>query len=235
METDVYINKVKATFMAEDSCKLLYNTQRKSLKLPEYGRNVQKMVEYLRSLPDRAKRNEQAWAVIRVMETVNPQVHLQEKYEQKLWDHLFIIADFDLDVDPPYPKPAVEKYDTKPLPISLPDRPPKAAHYGRNIEKFIDAIAKMEDGEPKNALLYSLALYMRQQYLLWNKDVVSDETIFSDIETLSEGRIRIPEGFRLGRLQQENPYPRQNYGGRQNNRHQNHYNNNQRRNNQRGK
>ncbi|MCD8208912.1 MAG: DUF4290 domain-containing protein [Bacteroidales bacterium] len=220
--------------MAEDSCRLLYNTQRKSLKLPEYGRNVQKMVEYLRSLPDREKRNEQAWAVIRVMETVNPQVHLQENYEQKLWDHLFIIADFDLDVDSPYPKPAAEKYDTKPLPIPLAERPPKAVHYGRNIESFIDKVAEMEEGEDRDALLHTLAQNMKQQYLIWNKDVVSDETIFADIESLSDGRIRIPEGFRLGKVYQENPYPqRQNYGGRQNGHHQNHYNNQRR--NQRGK
>ncbi len=221
----------------ENRCKLLYNTQRKSLKLPEYGRNVQRMVEYLRSIPDRDKRNEQARAVIRVMETINPQVHLQENYEQKLWDHLFIIADFDLDVDSPYPKPTIEKYDTKPLPLTTETKPIKAVHYGRNIESFIDLIAGMEEGEERNSMLRSLALYMRQQYLLWNKDVVSDDTIFSDIETLSGGRIRIPEGFRLGRVQQEGQFQRQNFGG---NRQNGHYQNNQRygngqRRNQRGK
>ncbi len=218
----------------EDSCKLLYNTQRKSLKLPEYGRNVQRMVEYLRSIPDREKRNEQAWAVIRVMETINPQVHLQENYEQKLWDHLFIIADFDLDVDSPYPKPTVEKYDTKPLPIPKETRPVRAYHYGRNIESFIDLIAGMEDGDVKYSALRSLALYMRQQYLLWNKDVVSDETILSDIESLSDGRIRIPEGFRFGRSQGDGQYQKQNFGGRQNGHYQNQRYNGQRRN-QRGK
>ncbi len=207
--------------MEENSCKLLYNTQRKSLKLPEYGRNVQKMIEYVRSIPDREKRNEQAYAVVRVMETINPQVHLQEDYEHKLWDHLFIIADYDLDIDSPYPKPTPEKYDAKPLPIELPQKPVKALHYGRNIENIIDLIAGMEDGEDKDYMLRSLAIYMRQQYLIWNKDTVNDETILADIETLSEGRIQIPEGFSLSRNVQDG-YSRQGYpgGNHQNNHYQ---------------
>ncbi len=221
----------------ENSCKLLYNTQRKNLRLPEYGRNVQRMIEYLRSIPDREKRNEQACAVIKVMEALNPQVHLQENYEQKLWDHLFIIADFDLDVDSPYPKPAVEKYDTKPLPVPMVQSPPKALHYGRLVESFIDLIAGMEEGEDRNAILRNLAIYMKQQYIQWNKDVVSDETILSDIERLSEGRIRIPEGFSIGKIQSSAAqFPKQNFGGKQNNHYQNNQRyNNQRRNNNRGK
>ncbi len=217
---------------------MLYNTQRKSLKLPEYGRNVQKMIEYLRSIPDREKRNEQAYAVVRVMETINPQVHLQEDYEHKLWDHLFIIADYDLDVDSPYPKPTVEKYDTKPLPIALQNKPIKAIHYGRNIGSIINLIAGMEDGEYKDYMLHSLASYMRQQYLIWNKDTVSDETILADIENLSEGRIQIPEGFRISRNSQDQAYARQGYSGNghQNNHYQaQRYNNNHQRRNQRNK
>ncbi len=195
--------------------RLLYNTQRKSLKLPEYGRNVQKMVEYLRSIPDKEKRNEQARAVIRVMENLNPSVHLQEDYEHKLWDHLFLIADFDLDVDSPYGMPEEAKQYSKPQPIPIQKTPIKAIHYGRNIENIIDLIAGMEDGEEKNAMLRSLASYMRQQYLIWNKDTVSEETILSDIESLSDGRIRIPEGFHFIRTAQEG-YAKQNYnsGGR---------------------
>ena len=91
-----------------DTCKLLYNTERVKLYIPEYGRNVQKMVDYLKTIEDREKRNEQAKAIIKVMEILNPSVHLQEDYEHKLWDHLFIISGFDLDVDAPYPMPEPE-------------------------------------------------------------------------------------------------------------------------------
>ena len=98
-----------------ETVRLEYNTQKRHLQIPEYGRNVQKMIEYVKSIPDREERNRQAQAVVNVMETINPQVHLQENYKQKLWDHMFIIADFDLDVDSPYPKP--EQLKTTPMEI----------------------------------------------------------------------------------------------------------------------
>ena len=186
-----------------DTCKLLYNTERVILHIPEYGRNVQKMVAYLKTIEDRQKRNEQAKAIIKVMEILNPAVHLQENYEQKLWDHLFIIADFDLDVDAPYPMPEKESLNTRPEPVPIEKKPIKASHYGRNIENIIDLIAQKEDGEQKTAMIRTLAVYMRQQYLIWNKDTVSDETIFQDIERLSDNRIKVPEGIQLGKVQHE--------------------------------
>lgn len=183
-----------------ETCKLLYNTERVHLHIPEYGRNVQKMVDYLKTIEDRNKRNEQARAVIKVMEILNPSVHLQEDYEHKLWDHLYIISGFDLDVDSPYPAPATESLNERPQAIPLKNKPIKANHYGRNIESIIDLIAEKEDGEVKTAMIRSLAIYMRQQYLIWNKDNVADETIFSDIEKLSDFRIKVPEGMQLGRV-----------------------------------
>lgn len=180
-----------------DTCKLLYNTERVRLYVPEYGRNVQKMVDYLKTIEDRQKRNEQAWAVVRVMEIINPAVHLQDNYEQKLWDHLHIISGFDLDVDSPYPVPSPEILNLRPEPMSVEKEPIKALHYGRNIENIIDLIASTEEGESKTAMIYSLAEYMRQQYLTWNKDSVTDEIIFQDIERLSGNRIKIPEGLQL--------------------------------------
>ncbi len=183
-----------------DTCKLLYNTERVKLYIPEYGRNVQKMVDYLKTIEDRQQRNEQARAVIRVMEIINPAVKLQENYEHKLWDHLHIISDFSLDVDSPYPVPAPESLNERPLPIPLEKRPIKATHYGRNIESIIELVASMEDGQVKTEALRSLAIYMRQQYLIWNKDSVSDQTIFQDIEKLSDNRIQIPEGLTLNRI-----------------------------------
>ena len=186
-----------------ETCKLLYNTERVRLYIPEYGRNVQKMVDYLKTIEDREKRNEQARAIIKVMEIINPAVHLQDNFEQKLWDHLHIISGFDLDVDSPYPAPAPESLNDRPQPVVINKKPIKATHYGRNIESIIDLIAEKEDGEEKTAMIRSLAIYMRQQYLIWNKDTVSDETIFQDIEKLSDYRIRVPEGLQLSKVGQE--------------------------------
>lgn len=191
-----------------ESCKLLYNTERVHLHIPEYGRNVQKMVDYLKTIEDRDKRNEQARAVIKVMEILNPSVHLQEDYEHKLWDHLYIIAGFDLDVDSPYPAPAPESMKERPHTVPLKKKPVKASHYGRNIESIIDLIAEKEDGESRICMIRSLAIYMRQQYLIWNKDTVADETIFQDIERLSDYRIKVPEGMQLGRIDNGISYSR---------------------------
>lgn len=188
--------------------KLMYNTQKRRLQLPEYGRNVQKMIEYVKSIPDREERNRQARAVIDVMETINPQVHLQENYEHKLWDHMYIISGFDLDVDSPYPAPKPEELYTPPVELKMKRNPVKIAHYGRNIENIIDMIAGKEDGEVKDAMIRSIALYMRQQYLIWNKDSVTDETIFNDIVKLSGGRIRIPGGLHLSRIPSDQNFNR---------------------------
>ena len=184
----------------KDTCKLLYNTERVTLHIPEYGRNVQKMVDYLKTIEDRDKRNEQARAIIKVMEIINPAVHLQDNFEQKLWDHLHIISGFDLDVDSPYPAPSPECLNDRPQPVLINKKPVKATHYGRNIESIIYLIAEKEDGEEKTAMIRSLAIYMRQQYLIWNKDTVADETIFQDIERLSDYRIRVPEGLMLTKV-----------------------------------
>ena len=184
----------------ENTIKLYYNTEVEKLAMPEYGRNVLKMVEQMKAIEDRAKRSEQARAIVKVMETLNPQVHQQENFEQKLWDHLYMIAGFDLDIDAPYPAPAPEIIASRPEKIPLNTKPIKARHYGRNIESIIDLIASEPDGEVKTAMIRSLAIYMRQQYLIWNKDTVADQTIFADIERLSGGRVRVPEGVELTKI-----------------------------------
>ncbi len=177
-----------------------YNTQRTPLRLPEYGRIVYEMIGQLKEIADKEKRTQQAHAVVKVMELLNPQVRSQENYEQKLWDHLFIIADYDLEVDAPYPMPERAGLECRPMPVPINKKAVKATHYGRNIESIIDLIAGLEDGDEKTALIRSLAIYMRQQYLIWNKDSVADATIFADIEKLSEGRIRVPDGIELSKL-----------------------------------
>jgi len=192
----------------DNSIKLYYNTEREKLQMPEYGRNVLIMVEQLRAIPDKTKRSEQARAVVKVMETLNPQVHQQENYEQKLWDHLYMIAGYDLDIDSPYPSPLPEAKAARPMVIPLDKAPVKANHYGRNIESIIDLIAGEPEGEVKTAMIRSLAIYMRQQYLIWNKDSVADETIFSDIEKLSDYRIKVPEGIELGKVSGDSNFNR---------------------------
>ena len=185
-----------------------YNTEREKLAMPEYGRNVLKMVEDVKRIEDRAKRSEQARAVVRVMEILNPQVHSADNWEQKLWDHLYIMAGYDLDVDSPYHMPSPEQRKSRPEIIPLKKKPIKATHYGRNIESIIDLIASEPEGEMKTAMIRSLAMYMRQQYLIWNKDSVADTTIFSDIEKLSEYRIKVPEGLTLSRISSDSNFSR---------------------------
>ena len=185
-----------------------YNTEREKLTMPEYGRNVLKMVEDVKLIEDRTKRPEQARAVVRVMEILNPQVHSADNWEQKLWDHLYIMAGYDLDVDSPYPMPSPEQRKSRPEIIPLKKKPIKATHYGRNIESIIDLIASEPEGEMKTAMIRSLAMYMRQQYLIWNKDSVADTTIFSDIEKLSDYRIKVPEGLTLSRISSDSNFSR---------------------------
>lgn len=192
----------------DNTIKLYYNTEREKLQMPEYGRIVLNMVEQVKAIPDRKKRSEQAKAVVRVMELLNPQVHTQDNYEQKLWDHLYMIAGYDLDIDSPFPAPHPEAMDVPPMKIPINKTPVRANHYGRNIESIIDLIAGEPEGETKRAMLRSLAIYMRQQYLIWNKDSVADTTIFSDIEKLSEYRIKVPEGLTLSRISSDSNFSR---------------------------
>jgi len=193
--------------MEETTEKILeYNTERETLLMPEYGRNVLKMIEDMKKIEDREKRTAQAKAIIKVMELLNPQVRSQENYVHKLWDHLFIISGFELDVDSPFEPPIAAEFATKPVPVPMKGTRIKATHYGRNIEKIIDLIVGEPEGEVKNALIHSLATYMRQQYLIWNKDSVADETIFSDIVKLSDGRIAIPEGMTLDKIEFDGSY-----------------------------
>lgn len=195
-------------YYEENPIVLDYNTEREKLDMPEYGRNVLKMVEEVKSLTDREKRTEQAKAVVRVMEILNPQVHQEDNWEHKLWDHLYIMAGYDLDVDSPFPAPSPEQRKSRPEVIPIKKKPIRATHYGRNIESIIDLIAGEPDGEQKTAMIRSLAMYMRQQYLIWNKDSVADETIFADIEKLSDYRIQIPEDLELTKISFDSNFSR---------------------------
>ncbi|MFA6334598.1 MAG: DUF4290 domain-containing protein [Bacteroidales bacterium] len=174
-----------------------YNTQRSKLIMPEYGRHVQKMIKYVKEIEDRDKRNEQIRAVVGVMGILNPQLRDLSDFRHKLWDHVQIISDFEIDIDSPYPTPTKETFANKPSPIPLETTPLKAAHYGRNIQNMIEMVVQRPDDDTRRSMILILANYMRQQYLIWNKDTVSEETIFKDLKNLSEGRIIVPEDLHL--------------------------------------
>ncbi len=169
-----------------------YNTQLNKLALPEYGRHIQRMVEHLRTIPDREKRNEQARAVIAVMGNLFPYLRDINDFKHKLWDHLFIIANFDLDIDSPYPKPTPVTFEEKPreVPYTSPDSI-KMKHYGRGIQDMVQHVADLPDDEKRRAAVMALANHMKKAYLSWNKDVVSDEVIYKEIEILSGGKIKL--------------------------------------------
>ena len=140
-----------------------YNTEREKLDMPEYGRNVLKMVELMKCITDREKRTRQARAIIKVMEILNPQVRSLDNYDHKLWDHLYMIAGYDLDVDSPYPAPVAEAMKTRPVPTPMKGEKHKATHSGRNIEKIIGLLCEEHESEIKTEMIRSLAIYMRQQ------------------------------------------------------------------------
>lgn len=169
-----------------------YNTSRKKLILPEYGRSIQKMVDHLKTIEDRDKRNQQARAVIQVMGNLFPHLRDINDFKHKLWDHLFVMSDFDLDIDSPYPILARESFRELPniVPYANP-RSIKIKHYGRGVQDIIHVIADMPESEEREASITAMANHMKKAYLTWNKDVVTDEQIFADIALLSGGKISI--------------------------------------------
>ena len=174
-----------------------YNTSRNYLTIPEYGRNVQKLIEYAVELEDREERNRLANAIISIMAILNPQLREITDYKQKLWDHLFIISNFKLDVDSPFPKPTEQSVHKKPEHVAYPSNKIRYKHYGRTMELVIDEITKMENGPDKTYMITSVANFMKQSYVNWNRDSVADETIFEQLIELAKGKIEIPENLKL--------------------------------------
>lgn len=166
-----------------------YNTEREHLIIPEYGRHLQKMVNYAKELPTKEERNKVAKSIINVMGNMQPHLRDVPDFQHKLWDQLFIIADFELDVDSPYPTTSQEELNEKPEPLKYPQNFPKYRFYGNNIKTMIDVANTWEDGELKEALLYTIANHMKKCFLNWNKDTVEDYVIFNHLFELSDGKI----------------------------------------------
>jgi hypothetical protein len=174
-----------------------YNTQRTKLALPEYGRHIHQMVNHLLTVEDRESRNKQALAIISIMGTMNPHLRDINDFKHKLWDHLHIMANFQLDIDSPYPKPNPETLEEKPKIVPYPSNAMKYKHYGQTIERIIDEIVKMEDGPQKEHFTQLVANQLKKAYTTWNKDSVSDEDIFRDLKVLSTGKLSVTPGFKL--------------------------------------
>lgn len=174
-----------------------YNTELNRLIIPEYGRNVQKMVAFALTIEDRAKRNEQAQAIIEVMGNLNPHLRDVPDFKHKLWDHLFIMSEFELDVDSPYPKPSAENFEGRPEIIPYPDRRIRYRHYGKTIGMMIAEAKKMEDSDHKDKLILAIANHMKKLYLTWNKTTVEDSVILEQLNVLSDGELVLKEELQL--------------------------------------
>ncbi len=209
-----------------------YNTERAKMAIPEYGRNVQRMIEFAISVKDREERNRVARAIISVMGQLNPHLRDVTDFKHKLWDHLFIIADFKLDVDSPYPIPNAATFQTKPDKVSYPDNKIKYRHYGRILEKIIQKAVEFEEGDEKNVLTEMIANSMKKSYLMWNRDSVTDDVIFQQLKELSKDQLQLDPNTKLVQVsdlpvvRQQQHSNNKNKNRNRNNRHRNNNNRN---------
>jgi hypothetical protein len=220
-----------------------YNTTRNKLILAEYGRNVQNMVAYICTLPTKEERNSHAQVVIELMGFLNPHLRDVADFKHKLWDHLHIISGFRIDVDSPYPKPSEDAIRFKPQRLDYPQSRIRYKHYGKTMEMMINRAKQIEDPERRQAMIQTIANFMKMAYLTWNKDSVADETILNDLKDLSGGEIQLQENMNLSKVEVRPPQQQQQNrqrNGQQNNKQRNNNNRNnnanrQRNNNNNGK
>ncbi len=172
---------------------LEYNSGREHLIIPEYGRHIQKLVNHCIQLQDKEERNKMANAIIDVMGNLQPHLRDVPDFQHKLWDQLFIMSDFRLDADSPYPMPIKEELTAKPDALGYPKSASKYRFYGNNIQTMIDTALTWEDGEMRDALIFTIANHMKKCYLNWNKDTVEDGVIFEHLSELSDGKINLTQ------------------------------------------
>lgn len=172
---------------------LEYNAERPHLIIPEYGRHLQKLIDQATAIEDREERNKLAKYIIQVMGSLNPHLRDVPDFQHKLWDQIFIMSDFKLDVDSPYPIPSREVLQLRPDILNYPQNFPKYRFYGNNIKYMIDVANKWDEGEMKSALIKVIANHMKKSYLSWNKDTVKDDVIFEHLYELSDGKINLTQ------------------------------------------
>lgn len=166
-----------------------YNTTRNYLVMREYGRHIQRMVEYVLTIEEPKKRQEQAQVVIELMGFLNPHLKNVEDFRHKLWDHLFFISDFKLKVDSPYPIPEKATYKSKPEPLLYPKRYPKYSHLGKNLELVIDKAMSEDNAEKKAGFAHAIAYYMKLAYSNWHKELVHDDAIRGELNNITGGAL----------------------------------------------
>ncbi len=200
-----------------------YNYERKKLLLPEYGRHIQEMVDFLNTIPQREERNIQARAVIAVMGNLNPMLRDTAEYTHKLWDHLFIMSDFKLDVDSPYPLPTAATLVPKPARLPYPRRRINRKQYGANIPKMIRLIEQQGDSPEAREAINDIARYMRAKSFEYNQDHPNNEVIIKEIKAMSENGIQIDEDAisNLKNNYKQTPQPKPNKTNRPNNKQKN--------------
>ena len=177
---------------------LRYNTQMKPLRLPEYGRNIQKMVDFCLTIEDRQERTDCAFAIVKSMANLFPELKSNGQYSHKLWDHLAIMSDFRLDIDYPVEVVLQENLSSRPAPIPYKDNELRRRHYGRTILSMIDVAAGMDEGTERDALITLVANQMKKLLIETNRDGVDDRRVFNDLRELSQGRIFVdPATLRL--------------------------------------
>lgn len=174
-----------------------YNTTRNKLKISEYGRNVQKLVNLCKTIEDREKRTKFAKVIVTIMGQMNPTVRDSGDFRHKLWDHLFYIADFDLDVDSPYEIPTREMLEAKPERLEYSKNNIRYRVYGANITKVINKAMEFEEGPEKDALVHAIANHLKKSYLNWNRESVDDDQIFDHLKTLSNGELELKDELKL--------------------------------------
>ena len=206
-----------------------YNSTRNKLILSEYGRNVQNMVKYITALPTKEERNRYAQVVIDLMGFLNPHLRDVADFKHKLWDHLHIISNFEIDVDSPYPKPSPEAIHFKPDPLRYPHQRIRYKHYGKTIELMMEKAKTIDEPERKRHMVQSIANFMKMAYVQWNKDSVADEIILSDLYAMSGGQLKLEENVNLNKVEFRTPPSNQNNRGRNNNNNPRNNNNNQNR------
>lgn len=170
-----------------------YNTQKRVLPLPEYGRSIQNMVDHALSIEDRAERQRCANTIINIMGNMFPHLRDVPDFKHKLWDHLAIMADFKLDIDSPYELIRKDNLYTKPDAIPYPSSKIRYRHYGRTLEKLIKKAAEYPEGEEKKQLVALVANHMKKSFMAWNKENVDDRKIFEDLSDYTNGTIKLDE------------------------------------------
>ncbi len=174
-----------------------YNTQLPKLEIPEYGRNIQVMIDHCIKIEDRDERNKCARAIIQIMGQLNPHLRDIADFTHKLWDHLFLISKFQLDVDSPYPRPSAETFTTKPKNVPYPATKIRYKHYGKTIERIIDVAKTYEEGDEKKELSRLIANHLKKSYVNWNKDSVTDDVIFKQFKEMTNNELHIDENSAL--------------------------------------